>query len=204
MADRLRQRSPLAVAVLALLKESPMHAYRMHELIKERGKDKVVNVAQRNSVYQTINRLLRAGLIKVQKTSRHEGRPERVAYQLTDDGAETLHQWMREMLSRPASEFPELPVALSFIAMLAPAEVIALMDARTGLLDQQLAKLSAETNAARKNGLPRLFLLDDEFQQTMLRAEIAWMRALLEDLRSKKVTWSLEWLRKIAKAHSSE
>jgi DNA-binding PadR family transcriptional regulator len=71
------------MVVLALLEEGPMHVYRMHELIKTRGKDTVVNVAQRNSVYQTIARLVRNGLVRLRETSRDEGRPERAVYENT-------------------------------------------------------------------------------------------------------------------------
>jgi len=41
------KRSPLALAVLVLLHEAPMHPYRMQRLIKDRGKDQVINVGQR-------------------------------------------------------------------------------------------------------------------------------------------------------------
>jgi DNA-binding PadR family transcriptional regulator len=58
MADRPRPRSPLAMVLLALLAEEPMHPYRMQQLIKGRGKDKIANVARPNSVYQTIDRLV--------------------------------------------------------------------------------------------------------------------------------------------------
>ncbi len=95
-----------------------MHAYRMHELIKARGKDTVVNVAQRNSVYQTIGRLLRSGLIRVQRTVRDEGRPERVVYEITDEGSATLQSWLKAMLAVPATEFPEFPAALAFLPLL--------------------------------------------------------------------------------------
>src|SRR5262245_46087896 len=80
------RRSTLAMAVLALVVEAPMHAYRMQQLIKERHKDDVVNVAQRNSIYQTIDRLLRDGLIAVKETSREENRPERTVYEITKAG----------------------------------------------------------------------------------------------------------------------
>jgi hypothetical protein len=40
--------------VLGLACEAPMHPYRMQALIKQRGKEQIANVAQRNSVYQTI------------------------------------------------------------------------------------------------------------------------------------------------------
>ena len=52
------KRSPLALAVLALLTEAPMHPYRMQQLIKSRGKDQVINVRQRGSLYQTIEQKL--------------------------------------------------------------------------------------------------------------------------------------------------
>ncbi|MEQ1840955.1 MAG: PadR family transcriptional regulator, partial [Verrucomicrobiales bacterium] len=46
------KRSPLALAVLTLLREAPMHPYQMQRLIKERGKDQVINVQQRASLTQ--------------------------------------------------------------------------------------------------------------------------------------------------------
>jgi DNA-binding PadR family transcriptional regulator len=61
--------------LLALLAEGPMHPYRMQQLIKHRGKDRVANVAQPNSVYQTIDGLLRAGLVTVHATDRSRAGP---------------------------------------------------------------------------------------------------------------------------------
>src|SRR5215831_20559513 len=101
------------MAVLAHLAESPMHVYRVQQLIKERAKDTVINVTQRNSLYQTIARLVRDGLVRVLKTSREENRPERVVYEITDAGRSTLDRWLEAMLRTPAREFPEFPAALS-------------------------------------------------------------------------------------------
>src|SRR5262245_13708601 len=117
MARTSSRRSPLAMVVLALLEESPMHPYRMHELIKARGKDTVVNVAQRNSVYQTLTRLVRDGLVRAKQTTHAESRPERTVYQITPRGRQTLDEWLETMLSTPAREFPEFPAALSFVAL---------------------------------------------------------------------------------------
>src|SRR4051812_20334120 len=106
---RTFKRSPIALAVLALLHEAPMHPYRMQRLIKDRGKDQVINVEQRASLYQTINQLLRAGLITFWETARQEGFPERTVYKLTDQGYRTAVAWLRDMLASPAQEFPEFP-----------------------------------------------------------------------------------------------
>src|SRR5947209_1996113 len=118
------KRSPLALAVLALLREAPMHPYRMQRLIKDRGKDQVINVEQRASLYQTISQLLRAGLIAPSETERQEGFPERTVYKLTDKGHYTAVTWLREMLSTPAQEFPEFPAAVSLLPLLTPEDAL--------------------------------------------------------------------------------
>ena len=101
------RRSPLALAVLGLLYEAPMHPYRMQRLIKERGKDEVINVRQRASVYQTIDRLQRLGLIVARETTREERWPERTVYELSDEGRRTFRVWMHEILSTSAREVLE-------------------------------------------------------------------------------------------------
>lgn len=198
MPGRADQRSTLAMVVLALLEEAPMHPYRMHELIKQRGKSSVVNVAQRNSVYQTLSRLVRAGLVEVHETSKDEGRPERVVYRPTETGRATLRGWLAEMLQQPAREFPELPAALSFLMLLAPREVERLLSAR---IEAQRARLTASEKAGREvmaTGLPALFLLEDAYRGAMLRAEIAWLESIVRDLGKGTLTWSKAWIRKIA------
>src|SRR5215471_8719565 len=138
MAVPPRPKSPLWMVVLSLVWEEAMHPYRMQVLIKERGKDQIANVTQRNSVYQTITALRRAGLIAVRETSRSERRPERTVYEITAEGQRTLRAWMREVLSTPAREFPDFPAALSLVAGAAPHEVRALLEARIAALEKRL------------------------------------------------------------------
>ncbi|WP_229803132.1 PadR family transcriptional regulator [Planobispora rosea] len=186
------RRSPLAVALLCLVAEEPMHAYRMQQLIKERHKDDVVNVAQRNSVYQTIERLLRDGLIAVRGTSREENRPERTVYELTGTGRETLKQWMRTMLSTPAREFPEFPAALAFLPGLEPGEALAALRERLNSLEARLSTLDGEL-AEGRTFLPRVFLVETEYQRAVVEAELGYVRALVDDLRAGEVTWDFRF-----------
>lgn len=193
------RRSPLALAVLALLAEAPMHAYRMQQLIKERAKDDVVNVAQRNSIYQTIARLVRDRLAEVHETEREENRPERVVYAITPLGQSTLDGWLEAMISVPAREFPEFPAALSFVALLAPSRARACLEARKEALAAKLDAARAGMQEAEAMGLPRLFLLEDEYRNAVTRAEFAWLDGVVRDLREKKLTWSRAWIRDIAR-----
>jgi DNA-binding PadR family transcriptional regulator len=184
-----RPRSPLAMVVLALVAEAPMHPYRMQQLIKERGKDQIANVAQPNSVYQTIERLRRVGLIAVRETAREERRPERTVYEITEEGRQTLLHWLRTMLSTPEREFPDFPAALAFLPLLEPADVLRQLEARAAALAERLEAL--DTSA---HDLPRLFLIEDEYQRAVIGAELDWVRSLVEDLRTGRFTWSEEWL----------
>lgn len=111
---------PLALAVLGLLEAGPLHPYGIQRLIKQWGKDQVVNVGQRAGLYRTIARLEDAGLIAVGSTERDERYPERTTYRLTDAGRAAARQWMAEILSTPRNEYPEFPAALSFLPVLTP------------------------------------------------------------------------------------
>ena len=100
--------SPLALAVLSLLEVGPLHPYGLQRLIRLWGKDTVVNVAQRASLYKTIARLEKAGLIAVRHTERDQRFPERTVYELTDAGRRQGREWLEEMVSTPRNEFPVL------------------------------------------------------------------------------------------------
>ena len=191
------KRSPLALAVLVLLYEAPMHVYRMQQLIKRRGEDAVINVTQPNSLYQTIGRLERAGLLVAGSVGRDNKRPERTVYELTDAGKATLVQWTREMLSAPSREFPEFPAAISVLPVLTPNDALKQLEKRIAVLEPEIARLHARI--AGSHFLPRLFRLEVELLQAQARAELRWVEAVADDLRAGRLTWNKAWLKKAVK-----
>jgi DNA-binding PadR family transcriptional regulator len=165
-----------------------MHPYRMQLLIKERGKDIVINVERRASLYQTIRQLTRAGLITVRETSRAQMRPERTIYELTENGRQTAEQWLRDALATPAAEYPEFPAAVSFVALLTPEDALRQLETREHKLVVRHAEIVGEIEKHIAT-LPRLFLLEEEYLQQMLESELMWVRALIADLRYGRLTW---------------
>ena len=121
-------------------------------------------------------------------TSRAENRPERTVYEPTDAGRETLRQWLTTMLSTPAREFPELPAALAFLPVLRPEEARAALDERVTALRQRLSALDGEL-AEGARFLPRLFLVESEYQKAVVRAELDYVHGLADDLREGRLTW---------------
>ena len=182
--------SPLALAVLSLLQAAPLHPYGMQRLLKLWGKGNVINVGQRANLYKTIRRLDQAGLIAVRQTERDQQYPERTVYELTEAGRQVTLQWLTDMLARPRNEYPRFPAALSFIMLLGPAEAAAVLEQRAAALRGQLAGM--ETSLADAAYLPRVVLMDDEYQRAMCAAELAWIDGVVADLRSGSWTWSYE------------
>ena len=191
------RRSPLAMALLALLFEAPMHPYQMQQLIRERGKDEVINVRQRASLYQTIDRLLRDGLIVVRETTRTEHRPERTVYALTELGRETVWAWEREMLASPEQEFPDFPAAIAHLPLLTPDDALRQLTTRVTALEAKIAHFH-EQQQRGSAFLPRLFLLEGEYQQRVLETELAWVRGIIADLQAGRLTWDEASLRALA------
>ena len=169
-----------------------MHPYRMQQLIKERGKDEVINVQQRASLYQTIKYLLRAQLIQVRETEREQKRPERTIYELTAAGHQTLHQWLREMLATPAGEFPEFPAALAYLVLLTPEDALQQLQKRVNTLSAEVARLDGQLQQAGQS-VPRLFLIELEYLRTAMTTELAWVQALIDDIQSGCLTWNDAW-----------
>jgi DNA-binding PadR family transcriptional regulator len=192
------QPSPLGLIVLWLLVARPMHVYGMQKLIETFGKDKVVNVRSRASLYQALERLVRNGLVEVHETVRSEGYPDRVVYAITDAGRAAAAQWLRDMLRTTGTEYPEFIAAVSVLFGLEPDDARAQLQERADRLAAELAETDAVF--AENPGLPRLFLLEEECRRVIAQAELDWVRSVVDDLREGRLTWSEEWLRDIAAA----
>ena len=171
-----------------------MHPYRMQQLIKERGKDQVINVRRRAGLYQTISQLLKAGLIRVQATGRAEGFPERTIYELTAEGHRTAIDWMRQMISTPGDEFPEFPAAISLLPLLTPEDARHQLELREAALTGRIDEIDRDVEEYAQ-GLPRLFLLEEELVRAALDAELSWVRGVIADLASGALTWNDDWIR---------
>ncbi|MEV4012781.1 PadR family transcriptional regulator [Nonomuraea angiospora] len=188
--------SPLALTVLALLRHQPLHPYGIQRLLKQWGKDLVVNVGQRAGLYRTIDRLLEAGLISVRETGRDQQYPERTVYELTAEGETAVLRWLDEMLSTPKQEFPQFPAALANALMLPPEDLAAALERRERTVAETLAGL--EAGLAADSDLPRVTMLEIEYLREVTAAETRWLRGVIDDLRAGRLTWSLESLEEAA------
>ncbi len=137
--------------------------------------------------------------MQVAETERTEGYPERVVYAITDAGREVARQWLREMLHNTEGEYPEFIAAVSILFGLPPEEAREELELRADKLAAVLDATERELDRAPA-GLPRLFVLEEEYRKTLLEAELSWLRGVIADLREGRLTWSEQWLREVAAA----
>jgi DNA-binding PadR family transcriptional regulator len=194
-----RTRSPLGLVLLLNLLQEPAHAYRLHKLLQQTGKGRIVNIKSRASVYQAIERLQREGLIEPTQTSSVAGYPDRVEYAITDKGRAVAVEWLRELLGSSGSESPGFAIALSTVFVLTPDEARGRLQARRDQLISQLDETERAISGPDVPAhLPRLFLLDEYYRRAMLTAELTFTDQLISDLADGSLSWSREWLEEIA------
>ena len=194
---KMRLSNPLALAVLALTFERPMHPYEMASTLKHRQKHESIKLRY-GTLYTVIELLTDRGLIRAKETSRGGKRPERTVYALTADGRDQLRDWMHELLAEPAKEFPQFGAALCLLPVLPPEEALLMLRDRalklTGkiaamqavlsqLAGQQLAEVASpdEPLPAPLVGqkFPAIFVVEEEYRLALLRAEADFVNDLI-------------------------
>jgi len=174
--------NPLALAVLVLLYERPMHPYEMATTLRERRKESSIKLNY-GSLYTVIEQLLREKFIAVREILKEGKRPEKTVYDLTPAGEAELIDWMRELVSSPVKEYPMFEAAISLLPVLPPEEVIDLLEIRLGLLQKTIEEIDKEDRLCRQMNLPRLFSLENEYYKSITLAEYRFSEDLLSDLK---------------------
>jgi DNA-binding PadR family transcriptional regulator len=182
MAKAGKPTNPLALAVLVLLFERPMHPYEMAATLRLRNKSKSIKLRY-GSLYTVIEQLLREGLIVARETVREGRRPERTIYELTPAGLSRMRAWLRELLGTPVKEYPQFEAALSLLAAIPPDEASALLEERTRRLGEIAEELRASIEVALKVGVEPLFLVEVDYQIAILEAERQFIAGLTHRIR---------------------
>jgi DNA-binding PadR family transcriptional regulator len=178
------------IAILALLRERVMHPYEMLRVLRERHKDELL-VLKRGSAYHAIRRLLAAGLIESTGSRREGRRPERTTYRIRPAGRQELVRSLREMIGVPRREPSEFMAAISFLLYLTPQDAEARLSERIACLEAEIMEMETRMKVALTR-TARIHLIENEYLMATRRAELDWVRGLVEELQVGRLGWNLQ------------
>ncbi|GAA5034389.1 PadR family transcriptional regulator [Microbacterium fluvii] len=187
MKDAVGRLTPLGLMLLALLREDDMHPYEMMRLMRQRHDDRLVTITN-GTVYHTVARLLRQGMLAEVGVDRHGNRPERTTYTLTDAGREAVPEWVRRelpVIDRPA----EFRVALAEAHNIARDEVVALLMERRAALAASDSYHRSGREKALEKAVPEQYLLEIEREHVLAEAELHWLDGLIARLERHDFEW---------------
>jgi DNA-binding PadR family transcriptional regulator len=191
VAKRRKVSNMLALAVLSTVSARPMHPYEMASLMRARGKDRDMRIKW-GSLYTVVRNLEKHGFLAIAESGRHGGRPERTVYRITETGRAELTDWVRELIAVPEREHPRFEAGLSVIGALTPDEVTALLFDRLAALERDNAEQRTAL-AATAEEVPRIFLIEAEYDLAIREAEARWVRSLLAELTDGTLPGLAQW-----------
>ena len=192
MASKRKVGNLLALAVMSYLSQQPMHPYELARTLREHGDERSIKF-NHGSLYMVVGQLAKAGYITELETSRDGQRPERTVYELTGAGRAEFRDWLRELVAEPQQEYPHFVAALSLIAALPPGEVVPLLRHRLGQLDGARAEIRGLIGTSLAQGVPGLFLVEEEYRLALLAAETAFVEDFIGKITDPGTGWGPPW-----------
>ncbi|QKV77018.1 PadR family transcriptional regulator [Amycolatopsis sp. Hca4] len=183
----------LGLAVLSVVSERPMHPYEMATVLKERGKDEDLPIKW-GSLYTVVANLEKHGFVEAVGSVKDGGRPERTVYRITPAGRAEFEDWVRELVGTLDPEPPRFRSGLSLIGVLGPDQAISKLRERLARLDERAGKQRAVLEQLRPL-MPRIFLIEVEYDIAMTEAEARWVRGFLDELTSGTLPGIDAWRR---------
>lgn len=187
MKDAGCRLTPLGLMVLALLREDDMHPYEMIRLMRQRHDDRIVPLTN-GTMYHTVARLERHGLLAEVGVDREGNRPERTTYTLTDAGEAAVPEWVRRelpQLDRPT----EFRVALAEVHNLPREEVVALLRERRDALERARDRHRDGRTKALGLGVLEQYLIEVDRERALLEAELNWLTDFIPRLAHPDFVW---------------
>jgi DNA-binding PadR family transcriptional regulator len=191
VARRRKVGNLMALAVLSAVVQRPMHPYEMAAALRAWGKDQDMEIKW-GSLYTVVRNMAKHGLLEAVESIRQGRRPERTVYRITDAGRAELVDWTRELLAVPEREYPRFRAGLSVLSVVGPDEATRLLEQRLRQLDETISRLRL-TLERDSQEIPRLFLVEVEYDLAIQEAEAAWIRSLLEQFGSGTFPGLREW-----------
>jgi PadR family transcriptional regulator, regulatory protein AphA len=165
-------KAPLTIehALLGFVLHEPMHAYEMHQQLRQADALGMVWRIKQSQLYALLTRLEDVGYLKA-VTAHQETRPARKMLHLTDAGRAAFEQWRESSVEHGRDLRQEFLAKLYFANLEGPACVKRLVAAQRAMCRKMLAMMQARADAA-DDPFARVVY---EFRCSQVQASFAWL-----------------------------
>jgi DNA-binding PadR family transcriptional regulator len=174
----------LPMLLLSFLSEGPMHGYQLNQEIERRAVRQWAAVGL-SSIYQALERLTNDGLLQaIEEPSEGQGPAYRMVYHITEAGRAFLLQSARDALASDEHQRFDYDLGVGVgITHLPLAEVCSLLEKRHERIAQQIKRVESAVEWNKVLGAWAVM----EHQRRSLQAELGWLEAVIERLKSEIV-----------------
>jgi DNA-binding PadR family transcriptional regulator len=161
------------LAVLSLIVEQPRHGYDIEAQIEARGMREWTEIGF-SSIYAILKKLAQRGWVDADaERSVGQGAPRKV-YQITKAGREAQRAAVIEALEAPARASSSLLIGLANIPIVGGQRALPALAIYRAALEARLERLLSRAEA--QSPLPDFVQAMFDYSETMIRAELGWLR----------------------------
>ncbi|MCX4851929.1 PadR family transcriptional regulator [Streptomyces sp. NPDC051658] len=176
--------SPLALVFLGLLLERPMTPRELARTLAERAADSPVEGPPAPAPTECAAVARALGEAGLTETVAHADGP---AYALTDRGRSEFARAVVTRLATFDRQPPAFLTAVGYLGALDEDRATGALRERAGRLRERAARI--ERALAASDGIPRLFLIENEYALRMCRAELGWVEEVLSEIGAGTLAW---------------
>ena len=133
-------------------------------------------------IYSTLSRLHRDGKLTTSAQTEKSGGPERIKYEITPNGAETVRQWL-EKVEEPSSNSQSLLYSKTVISILVGGSAYNYLDRQKIYFIEKMHEL---TERKMQSNLPDALIIDNKLLH--INADVEWIDLTtdrLDDLKKE-------------------
>ena len=181
MSQLVTKLNPKELVVLALINETPAHAYKLEEKIEQRGMRNWTDIGF-SSIYRVITGLEKKGLVRSEITQEDSGGRIQKRYSITKKGQGELKEAVKEAIATPTRGKSNFDVGLANIWLLTKNEAIEALEEYLKAIKERRRVM--HENWEKSGGRGKIpFLIEALFEhgEVMSLAEMKFV----EDLKRK-------------------
>jgi DNA-binding PadR family transcriptional regulator len=175
-------RNSLVLPILGLLGERPAHAYDLATRLQERYAQLT---ATRSTVTTLLKYLHRAGLVEAREPGQVGNRPPRTEYELTEHGGASFRAKVESGLRDTPVASVDFALAVAHLGSLPADRAVVLLSDRADRLAGERAALPAGAGE-----MTEVHGLEHGYWHGLVTAELAWIAALVERIRTAELAWA--------------